>query len=141
MTPLVRLTSPRRAGSGSGMSWLEAICREVAHVMPSYAVTPCSRAISASPSARIAITRAGAVSVGCMTATSRPTWAISIAPTMLRWRLLSVRFRSTRLAICSCVAHPVGVEAVAAIAARTSPAAWSMLGRGGCLGWLTHAIV
>jgi hypothetical protein len=51
ITSLVRLVRPRRAGSGSGTSWLAAICREVAHVMPSYAVTPCSRAISASPCA------------------------------------------------------------------------------------------
>jgi hypothetical protein len=120
MTSLVRLTSPRRAGSGSGMSWLAAICREVAHVMPSYAVTPFSRAISASPWARMAITRAGPVR-GCVAATSRATCAMSTAPTMLRWRLLSVRFRSTRLAIWPGVAHPVGVEAVAAIAARISP--------------------
>ena len=112
------------------MSWLAAICREVAHVMPSYAVTPCSRAISASPWARIAITRAGPVSVGCVAATSRATCAMSTAPTMLRWRLLSVRFRSTRLAIWSGVAHPVGVDAVAAIAARTSLAARVSAGSG-----------
>ena len=48
---------------------------------------------------------------------------MSTALTMLRWRLFKVRFRSTREAIWSGVAHPVGVAAVAAIAARTSLAA------------------
>jgi hypothetical protein len=36
MTSLMRLTSPQRAGSGSGITWLVAIWRALAQLLPSY---------------------------------------------------------------------------------------------------------
>jgi hypothetical protein len=50
---------------------------------------------------RMAITRAGAVNLGCVAATSRATCATSTAPTMLSWRPFELRFRSTWPAIWS----------------------------------------
>ena len=76
--------------------------------------------------------------LGRVAATSRAMCARSTAPTMLRWRLLSVRFRSTRPAIWSGVAHPVGLHAVADIAARTSLAARAKAGSGR-LSWLVNS--